>query len=102
MFAILRGANGRRHEVDFGDDPVTVDVAMSPTTVQVTMAAADPGDLARSRFELRGGSVCLNSSVRCGKWSPAGFRLLRIAAACRSRPGPARRMRIGSTSRFVR
>src|SRR3954453_18147668 len=50
MFAILRGANGRRHEVDFGDDPVTIDVAMSPTTVQVTMAAADPGDPARSRF----------------------------------------------------
>jgi len=48
MFAILRGANGRRHGVDFRDDPVTV--AMSPTTVQVTMAAADPGDLARSRF----------------------------------------------------
>ena len=48
MFAILRGANGRRHEVDFRDDPVTV--AMGPTTVQVTMAAADPGDLARSRF----------------------------------------------------
>src|SRR3954464_1702154 len=50
MYAILRGASGRRHEVDFGDDPVTIDVAMSPTTVQVTMAAADPGDLARSRF----------------------------------------------------
>src|SRR3954452_22101228 len=50
MFAILRGASGRRHEVDFGDDPVTIDVAMSPTTVQVTMAAADPGDPARSRF----------------------------------------------------
>ena len=29
----------------------------------------------------RGGSVCLNSSLRCGKWSPAGFRLPRIAAA---------------------
>src|SRR3954464_8554515 len=26
------------------------------------------------RFPLvRGGSVCLNSSVRCDKWSPAGF-----------------------------
>ena len=50
MFAILQGASGRRHEVDFGDDPVTIDVAMSPTTVQVTMAAADPGDPARSRF----------------------------------------------------
>jgi len=50
MFAILRGANGRRHEVDFGDDPVTIDVAMSPTTVQVTMTAADPEDPARCRF----------------------------------------------------
>ena len=50
MFAILRGANGRRHEVDFGDDPVTVDVAMSTTTVQITMTAADPGDPAKGRF----------------------------------------------------
>ena len=59
MFAILRGANGRRHEVDFGDDPVTIDVAMSPTTVQVTMTAADPGDPAlttRQKF-LRCGSL---------------------------------------------
>ena len=29
----------------------------------------------------RGGSVCLNSGLRCDKWSPAGFRLPRIAAA---------------------
>jgi len=50
MFAILRGANGRRHEVDFNDDPVTIDVAMSSTTVQVTITAADPGDAARGRF----------------------------------------------------
>jgi hypothetical protein len=50
MFAILRGANGRRHEVDFGDDPVTIDVAMSATTVQITMTAADPGDPAKGRF----------------------------------------------------
>jgi hypothetical protein len=50
MFAILRGANGRRHEVDFGDDPVTVDVAISTTTVQITMIATDRGDLARDRY----------------------------------------------------
>ena len=42
MFAILRDANGRRHEVDFEDDPVFVDVSMSTTTVQITMTAADP------------------------------------------------------------
>src|SRR3954466_3965043 len=39
--------------------------------------------------EQRGGSVALNSRFRRDKWSPAGFRLLRIAAAGWSRPGPA-------------
>jgi hypothetical protein len=29
MFAILCGANGRRHEVDFKDDPVIIDVFTS-------------------------------------------------------------------------
>ena len=50
MYAILRGANGRRHEVDFGDDPVVVEVSMSDVTVQITMTA--PGDLNpdRTRF----------------------------------------------------
>ena len=46
----LRGANGRRHEVDFGDDLVTVDVAISATTIQITMMATDRGDLARDRY----------------------------------------------------
>jgi hypothetical protein len=50
VFAILRGANGRRHEVDFEDDPVIVDVSMSPTIVQITMTAADPGDPAKGRY----------------------------------------------------
>ena len=50
MYAILRGANGRRHEVDFGDDPVVVDVTMSDVTVQITMTASgDPGS-DRGRF----------------------------------------------------
>jgi hypothetical protein len=39
MYAILRGANGRRHEVDFGDDPVVVDVAMSDVTLPMSGAA---------------------------------------------------------------
>ena len=47
MYAILRGANGRRHEVDFGDDPVVVEVAMSDITVQITMTV--PGDSIPSR-----------------------------------------------------
>ena len=50
MFAILRGANGRRHEVDFQDDPVSVDVSVGAVTVQITMTAADPGDPAKARY----------------------------------------------------
>jgi hypothetical protein len=48
MFAILRGANGRCHEVHFHDDRVTV--AMSATTVQITMTAADCSDLSKGRY----------------------------------------------------
>jgi hypothetical protein len=50
MFAILRQAGGRRYEVDFEDDPVVVDVAMSATTVQITMTAAEDDDPERRRF----------------------------------------------------
>jgi hypothetical protein len=38
------------HEVDFQDDPVVVDVSVSPATVQITMTAADPRDPAKGRF----------------------------------------------------
>jgi hypothetical protein len=34
----------------FRGDPVTVDVAMSAATVQITMTAADSGDPAKGRF----------------------------------------------------
>jgi hypothetical protein len=50
MYGILRGANGRRHEVDFGDDPVVVNVAMSDITVQITMTAPGDPDPNRARF----------------------------------------------------
>jgi hypothetical protein len=50
MYAILRGANGRRHEVDFGDDPVVVDIAMSDVTVQITMTASGDAGSDRRRF----------------------------------------------------
>jgi hypothetical protein len=50
MFAMLRGANGRRHEVDFNEDPVIVKVSMSAATVQITMTAADPGDPTKGRY----------------------------------------------------
>ena len=40
-FAILRGRNGRRHEVDFGGDRITVDVASSESTIQITADMPD-------------------------------------------------------------
>lgn len=50
MFAILRQIDGRRHEVDFDDDPVLLDVAISATTIQITMTAAESGDPEKKRF----------------------------------------------------
>ena len=38
-FAIIRGSNGRRHEVDFGDAEIEVDVAIGSETVQITVEA---------------------------------------------------------------
>jgi hypothetical protein len=42
-FAILRGENGRRHEVDFGDDPVAIDVAAGELNIQITVEAVEDG-----------------------------------------------------------
>ena len=50
-FAIIRGGNGRRHEVGFGDDQVTLDVLVGEATVQVTVeATGDPGPSGGRRF----------------------------------------------------
>ena len=50
-FAIVRGPNGRRHEVDFGDDVVALDIAVSHQTVQITIEAIDdPVSRDRRRF----------------------------------------------------
>ena len=45
-FAIIRGSDGRRHEVDFGDAEIEADVAIGSETVQITVEAVD--DLAPS------------------------------------------------------
>jgi hypothetical protein len=37
--AIIRGRNGRRHEVDFGDSPVRVEVHASDQTVEIFVEA---------------------------------------------------------------
>lgn len=51
--AIIRGANGRRHEVDFGDDPVEVSVHVTDLVVEIVVEAPDhdrPPD--KRRFAL--------------------------------------------------
>ena len=37
--AIIRGKSGRRHEVDFGDSPVRVEVHASEETVEIFVEA---------------------------------------------------------------
>ena len=37
--AIIRGKNGRRHEVDFGDEPVRVEIYSSEETVEIFIEA---------------------------------------------------------------
>ena len=48
---ILGGANGRRHEVNFGDAEVTIEVYAGDTTIEIVIEA--PNDLFdRKRFAL--------------------------------------------------
>jgi hypothetical protein len=37
--AIIRGTNGRRYEVDFGDSPVRVEVCASEETIEIFLEA---------------------------------------------------------------
>jgi hypothetical protein len=37
--AIIRGNSGRRHEVDFGDSPVRVEVYASEATIEILVEA---------------------------------------------------------------
>ena len=39
---IIRGENGRRHEVDFGDADLTVSLHASTETVEIAIEADDP------------------------------------------------------------
>lgn len=51
--AIIRGSNGRRHEVDFQDAEVTVEVFVGEDAVEIAVALAqDPGPSDKRRFAL--------------------------------------------------
>ena len=52
-YAIIRGKNGRRHEVDFGDSPVRVEVYASEATVEIFVEAGSEAlPEERRRFAL--------------------------------------------------
>jgi hypothetical protein len=38
-YAIIRGSNARRHEVDFGDAPIRVEIHSSEETVEICIEA---------------------------------------------------------------
>ena len=51
--AIIRSANARRHEVDFGDAPVRVEIYASEETVEIFVEAdLDPMPEESRRFAL--------------------------------------------------
>jgi hypothetical protein len=51
--AIIRGANGRRHEVDFGNAPVRVEIYASEETVEIFVEAdSEQMPEERRRFAL--------------------------------------------------
>jgi hypothetical protein len=76
--AIIRGENGRRHEVDFGDAPVRVEIYASDETIEI-FAEADFETLPqeRRRFALLNIPRCLFSEATATTARPA------------ANPGPA-------------
>jgi hypothetical protein len=51
--AIIRGKSGRRHEVDFEDSPVRIEIHASDETVEIVVEAdADDLPQERRRFAL--------------------------------------------------
>jgi len=67
--AIIRGKNGRRHEVDFGDSPVRVEVYASEETIEI-FVEADFETLAEER------------RIDGIPWSACAFALTPTAGRC--------------------
>jgi hypothetical protein len=66
--AIIRGKNGRRHEVDFGDAPIRVEIYASDETVEI-FVEADFGrrfgifNIPRNLFSEASGAAARRSST---------------------------------------
>ena len=83
-YAIIRGKNGRRHEVDFGDDTIRVEIHSSEETVEIFIEADfETLPEGRRRFALLNVARHLFSEAtaaatrRAAKSSTEGFRQLR-------------------------
>ena len=67
--AIIRGANGRRHEVDFEGVEITVEVFFGDETVEIAVEAPEESDTfgqaARCSAERATGAVRQGSGRRC-------------------------------------
>lgn len=83
-FAIIRGRDGRRHEVDFGDAAIEVDVAIGSETVQITVEAIhDQAPSDKRRFptmavprEKLAAALGADLRERHGRRPPHGPRLV--------------------------
>ena len=83
-FAIIRGSNGRRHDVDFGDAEIEVDVAIGSETVQITVEAIhDQAPSDKRRFatiaiprEKLAAALGTNLRERHGPKTPHGLRVV--------------------------
>ena len=77
--------NGRRHEVDFGDAAIEVDVAVGSETVQITVEAVHdhaPSDKRRSATiaiprEKLAAALGADLRERHGPKTPHGLRVVR-------------------------
>jgi hypothetical protein len=80
-YAIIRGKNGRRHEVDFGDAPIRVEIHSSDEVIEIFIEAdSETHPEERRRFAL------LNIPRHL-------FREATAASARRAAKSPAERFR---------
>jgi hypothetical protein len=81
---IIRGQNGRRHEVDFGDAPIRVEVYASEETVEI-FVEADSETLAEERRRFAIINIPLHFSAKLrAKRHPAQQRKIANVLAFRS------------------
>src|SRR4051794_35269466 len=101
-FAIIRGGNGRRHEVDFGDDPVRLDVSIGEATVQITGGDGRSRPVRSAPLRDAGGAAGgADRGPRCRPREPSG-RYDSAATAPGAHRSARRRVSLRSCRRAAR